>query len=184
MLPTLAIAVAKAAGMPCRVDVPVDLRTLREGLRSSANLTGLLRIPVTPDDEAASVGARIRRGIEVHEGADFVLAASPLRRVPLGLLALGGRSKIARNLTLARFGTTATLSNLGRLDLSRFSAPGFEAAASFFIPPGNPGLPLFVACNGDDEGVEICATMPVALASHGRIEALLDHLAAAVAEVV
>ncbi|MCP4871948.1 MAG: hypothetical protein GY898_24855 [Proteobacteria bacterium] len=180
MLAALALATAQAAGGPCRVDVPVDLRRLQPDLRSSANLTGIIRLPVRPEEEPEALTARLKQGLEVNLAADFVLAASPLRRLPLGLLAAGGRSKAARNLTLARYGTTATLSNLGRLDLARFSAPGFDASAGFFIPPGSPGLPLFVACSGDDEGVEICATMPAALASHGRIEGLLERLAAAV----
>jgi len=180
MLGRLAVEVARAAGEPCRVDVPVDLRRLRPDLRSSANLTGLLRVPVSPTDSVAAVGDRVRRGIESGEAVDFVLAASSLRRVPLGLLAAGGRSKMARQLTLARYSASATLSNLGRLDLARFSAPGFAASSTFFIPPGSPGLPLFVACNGDDEGVELCATMPVALASHGRIEELLERLATSI----
>lgn len=181
LLGTLAEAVARAAGGPCRVDIPVDLRRLQPDLRSSANLTGLIRLPVAPGEDAATIAARLKQGLEANLGADFVLAASPLRRVPQGLLASLGARKTAQHLALARYGTTATLSNLGRLDLGRFSAPGFDPSAGFFIPPGNAGLPLFVACVGDDEGVELCGTMPVALASHGRIEALMDRLADAVA---
>ncbi len=182
MLPRLAVAVAAAAGEPCRVDVPVDLRPLRPDLRSSANLTGLVRLPVAPADDIVAVTTRLRGLLDARAGADFVLAASALRRLPLAVIAAGGKAKAARQLTLGRYGTTATLSNLGRLDLDRFAAPGFTPRASFFIPPGSPGLPLFVACNGDAAGVEICATMPAALASHGRLEGLLDRFEAALTD--
>jgi len=176
LLPRLAIAIADATGEPCRVDVPVDLRPARPGLASTANLCGLVRLPVSPGADPEQVATDLRGRLDRGEGADFVLASERVRGVPLSLMAHVGSTSANQGLALARFGTTATLSNLGRIDLTSLSCDRFTARRSFFIPPGNPGLPLFIALNGDPDGVELCATAPAALASHGRLDRLLERL--------
>ena len=175
-LAALALAVAEAVGEPCRVDVPVDLRRGGAGVASSANLTGLIRLPVSPGDDLAAVHADLHRRIEEGEAGAFVLAADRVRGLPMALLVSGGRAEARHSLSLGRFGTSATLSNLGLLDLERLSCPEFTARRAFFVPPGSPGLPLFVTLTGDPDGVEVCASAPVGLASHGRLERLLEEL--------
>lgn len=177
----LALAIAAAAQGPCRVDIPVDLRPQQPGLRSTANLCGLIRLPVTPGVTPEMLTADLRGRIARGEGADFVLGADRTRGVPLAVMARVGSASAERSLALARYGTTATLSNLGRVDLGALSAPRFVADRSFFIPPGSPGLPLFIALTGDASGVELCGTAPAALASHGRLTALMQRLAASLA---
>jgi hypothetical protein len=176
---------ARAPGGRC--DVSVDLRPLAPGLRSTANLAGIVRLPCPPEPAAASdrseriaaLAQRLDDTRSSHQAADFVLASAPLRSIPLALLSRLGASAARRNAGRLRFATSATVSNLGRLDTALLSAPSFTTRRGFFIPPGSPGLPLFVALSGDEGGVEICATMPRALASQGRIEALVDALAGA-----
>lgn len=175
-LAVMALAVAKAVGEPCRVDVPVDLRRQQPGLSSSANLTGLLRLPVDPDDSLDAVDGELRRRVQEGQAGAFVLSAERVRGIPMGLMVRGGRDAARHALSLGRFETSATLSNLGRIDLTRLSCSEFTAQRAFFVPPGSPGLPLFVALTGDPEGVEVCASAPVGLASHGRLAALLDLL--------
>jgi len=90
-----------------------------------------------------------------------------------GIVVQGG---FHRSLRTGAHGSTAILSNLGRLDLAAFSGGGFQARRVFFIPPGNPGLPLFLGISGDDTGVELCGTMPLGLATDGRLGRLLESL--------
>ncbi len=177
-LAVMALAVARAVGEPCRVDVPVDLRRQRPGLSSSANLTGLLRLRVDPSSALEAVDRDLQRGVREGEAGAFVLGADQVRGIPMGLMIRGGRDAARHSLSLGRFETSATLSNLGRIDLARLSCPEFRARRAFFVPPGSPGLPLFVAMTGDPEGVEVCASAPVGLASDGRLAALLDELVA------
>ncbi len=181
LLPRIARGVARQVGGACRVDVPVDLRRRRPLLRSSANLTGLLRLTVRPDADVEEVEAALRAGIEAGAHADFVLAADRFRGLPLGLLAAVGASASRRRLSGGLFETSATLSNLGLHDLASLSAPGFEARRCFWIPPGSPGLPLFLTLSGDPGGVEMCGSMPAGLASRGRLRSLLAALAAELA---
>ncbi|MEK7425526.1 MAG: hypothetical protein AAB131_16995, partial [Actinomycetota bacterium] len=51
---------------------------------------------------------------------------------------------------------------------------------SFFVPPGTDGTAFFMALNGRADGVELCLTLPLRLASAGRIERCLAHLTQAV----
>ena len=69
---------------------------------------------------------------------------------------------------------SATISNLGRQDLARVSAPSFRATRAFWIPPGSPSMPLFLTLNGDRDGLDLVGTAPVGLASEGRLQALLE----------
>jgi hypothetical protein len=172
----LATRIARVVGAPIRVDVPVDLRRMRPGLRSNANLTGLVRLPVAPTQGSVQVAADLAGRVEAGEASDFVLAADRFRNLPLALLESGGRSAARAAISLGRFGTTATLSNLGRIEPGRLTGGGFAARRVFFVPPGSPGLPLFVALSGDPEGVEICASAPMGLAADGRLDRLLDRL--------
>lgn len=181
-LGALAVAVAQAAGGACRVDVPVDLRRNRPGVEGCGNLTGLVRLPVDPARDPATVEDDLRSRIERGEAAAFVLGAARVRGVPLAAMVRAGRQAARDSLSLGRYETTATLSNLGRLDPADFSCPGFEARRCFFVPPGSAGLPLFLAVTGGPEGLELCASAPAALASGGRLGGLLDALAFALGQ--
>lgn len=164
-----------------RIDVPVDLRRHDSDLRSAANLTGLLRLDVGTDlaqtEPTDAVSGRIRAGLAQQSEARFPLLSSTLRWLPLWLLERGARRAAETALEQGAFSTTGTVSNLGRLDLESLAVPGFAPRRAFFIPPGSPGLPLFLTLTGDDDGVTLCASAPLALASNGRLEALMDRLA-------
>ena len=89
-----------------------------------------------------------------------------------------GRKAALQNLKAGRYPISATLSNLGWQDLRLLRGAGFTAQKAFWIPPGNPGLPLFLTLTGDDEGIEVCGAMPIGLADEGRLENLLSELRA------
>ncbi len=184
LLPRLAHALGCEAdpSARCRVDVPVDLRRHAPGLRSAANLTGLVRLSVDRHrdrpDPVARIDAELRRRLDRAEEAGFVLAAERLRRVPLGWMERVAAGRPETGL----FGATANLSNVGRLDLDACSGAGFRARAGFFVPPGAGGLPLFLALTGGPGGVELCATMPARFGGEPALAALLDRLVAAVQE--
>ncbi len=178
LLPRLAWAIGEEAdpAARCRVDIPVDLRRHAPDLRSTANLTGLVRLSVDSHRERAAPVARIaaelgRRLARAEEGG-FPRSAQGLRGLPLGLMERVARGRLGG----ALFGTTANLSNVGRLDLAGLSGAGLQTRTGFFVPPGSPDLPLFVALTGGGDGVEVCATMPRAFGDHAALDGLLDRL--------
>jgi hypothetical protein len=71
---------------------------------------------------------------------------------------------------------TATVSNLGMIDLSELSCAEFQAQRCVFAPPGYDGVPLFLDLIGNPDGLELSARAPMALGSDGRLLALLEEL--------
>jgi hypothetical protein len=186
LLPRAAVALARrvpAASRPAvRIDVPVDMRRHRPGLVSTANLTGLVRLPVGAllerDQPVEATAEALRAALDRHEEARFVIGMGGVRWVPVGLIERIGRRGAHGALAAGQFSSSATLSNLGRVDVTRLRAPGFEPGRVFFIPPGSPGLPLFLTITGTPTGVTLCGAAPLGLADGGRLELLLDDLAA------
>lgn len=159
-LPSLLRFLADTAGKPIRIDLPVDLRRHREGLRSTANLTGILRLQVEPQSTETEIQRDIRERLRAAEEADFVLAAEALRGVPLWLMDWVARRGIQTSQETGLFETAGTVSNIGRIDLGRFSCDEFKTEACFFIPPGSPGLPFFATLAGGPQGIELCVAVP------------------------
>lgn len=189
LLPRLALALAAeararagaAATGRVRFDVPVDLRPRRPGLRSTANLTGMLFVEVAPDDGPDDIARALARGLAERREVAAEPALAALRGVALGLLVAGARRGVRRNHGRARYAATAVLSNLGRLPLATFHGAGFRAETGFFIPPGTDSSPFFLATAGTEDRVELTASVPRVLATDGRLEAVLGTLVAALA---
>lgn len=186
VLPRALLALSRAAASftdaPLRVSVPVDLRRHAPGLRAAANLTGFVRVPLDATSTVASVDTLLRAALDAHEELGPVRLADRLRGVPVAWMERAGRAAARDALRTGRAATSATLSNLGRTDPAVLAAPGFRPRRLFWIPPAGPGTPLFLTLTGHPEGVELCAGMPLALASGGRLDALLAGMAAVLGE--
>ncbi len=165
---------------PLRFAVPVDLRRYRPDRRSTANLTGILRVDMdgvaSISQANARVRARLSSGFDGHHAAAQAISADRVRGLPLWLMTWAGRRHTLERLDRARFAVSASISNLGRQDLSLVSAPIFRSQRAFWIPPGNPGMPLFLTLNGDAEGLDLVGTAPVGLASGDRLQSLLESM--------
>lgn len=188
LLPRLACAIAAAARShgegPVRVDVPVDLRPSAPGVRSTANLTGILPLEISPAHTPEDVQGVLRAALDRHAEADYAVTLEPLRGIPVGLMAWVGRAAARKCHRRARYGSSAVLSNLGVLPLERFAAEGIWASGvGWFLPPAGLATTLFVALSGHAGGVEICASAPDVLAGGARLEALLESLVARLGDV-
>ena len=181
----LAVAMATSAAQNgdrgiFRVDVPVDLRRWAPQLRSSSNLTGWMQLPIHlhlgADDPLQAVRYVLNDGLQRKAAASQVMGVAFARTTPLPILVWMGRRLARTSLAEGRYGTSAVISNLGRLDPADLSGGGFTASRAFFVPPGSPGQPAFVTVTVGPEGMELCLAMPRALASRGRMSKLLDDL--------
>ena len=166
-----------------RVSLPIDLRA--PGAPVDGNLTGIATLDLPTPEGASSAALRAALRAAVQEARDpqrcgaILRFADGLRDVPLFVLAANGRRAALDQLKAGRFESLATVSNVGRMDLSGWSGGGFRARHAWVIPPGSPGNPFFLVLAGDDDGVDLIAAAPVGLASAGRLTALLDRLAQA-----
>jgi len=157
-----------------RFDVPVDLRRHVADSAPFGNLTGLLRIPATTDIDR--VEALLRDGLAAGLHLDFPLSGDVMRWFPVGLAAAIGRRAALRAQANQRYSTTATVSNLGRVDLDAFRTPTFEPERVCVVAPGSPGLPAFFTLTGHTSGLDLAVTAPRALASEADLDRLLAEL--------
>ncbi len=169
-------AAASKHGDTVRIDVPVDLRRHTEHTQTTANLTGLVRL--VPERAYTRTARALRTLIAAHMEGAFVLAQRPLRWFPLALMAWAGRRGALAAQQRGTYVASATVSNLGKRDPELFSCPGFRCERIAVIPPGQPGLPLLLTMTGDPHGLELVGAMPASLASDGRLDELMDGLAA------
>jgi hypothetical protein len=93
---------------------------------------------------------------------------------------LAGESGKSRESGLYRF--PAIISNMGRFKPGDYSAPCFTAESVFLIPIANELIPYFLAFVGRPEGFDMMLVLPGAYGSEGRIDAIMDRLAAALVE--
>jgi hypothetical protein len=186
VVPSLAVALGQAVaehGPPqatCRVDVPVDLRRWAPQQNSTASLSGWMQLPVHlhlgAEDPVQAVRWVMRDALQRKAAASHALGAGFARSLPLGVLGMLGRRLARQSLQEGRYATSAVISHMGRIDPADFSGGGFEASRAFFVPSGSPGQPAFITTMAGPEGIELCLAMPRALASRGRLTALLDRL--------
>ena len=174
----VAAALAASRGDRLRISVPVDLRDGPDAV--CANLAGVARLDVAPDDTPAAVDAQLHAALAGDGPRGTLGSAEGLRGVPLWLLAWAGRREAEAGLARGRVRVSATLSNLGRQDASVLDHPGFVGRRLYWIPPVNPGSPAFLTLTGHAEGIELVVGLAAGLGDHGRAERLADELAARV----
>ncbi|MBN2800315.1 MAG: hypothetical protein JXX28_14335 [Deltaproteobacteria bacterium] len=138
---------AREAGTPALLDVPMDLRPDLAVGPVFGNLTGLARLVVS---EPGEVPALLTRARADRVGAGFPRDGERVRALPLALLRAGVRGGAEGPLS-----TTATVSNLGRVEPGAWSCEGFRATRFFSIPPAAPGLQLWLTLAGTGPALDL-----------------------------
>ncbi len=153
-----------------RYTLPVDLRRHRPDLPETVgNLTGLVHLDVSEfaaaSDGLERFGAVLREAVAqgLHHGP--VLEAEGMRRMPMRLLSGAGGMLSRRDQRRGLVPASATVSNIGRLDLSRWSTPSVQARSVFVGPPASPGLPLLLVMTGNADRIELAGAVPAAWGS-------------------
>jgi NRPS condensation-like uncharacterized protein len=180
LIRTLAILTRERSETPLRIAIPVDLRPWKPEVLSTANLTGILHLDLArlPHGSEALDCLEVALEEGKNQAAAVPIFAHKLRNVPLAWMARAGRNAALQQLRSGAYPVSATLSNLGKQDMAAWSDKGFICRRAFWIPPGNPGMPLFLAASGDNEGIDLCASMPIGLADENRLDRLLADLRA------
>lgn len=158
-----------------RVDVPVDLR---DGRLSSGNLTGIVPLVVPAGAGVEGVDRALRESLERGDAERWLQTTQTVRWMPDRVLGPLVQHKAAQARATSTWDNTAVVSNLGRVDPKSLCAPGFQATRVFWIPPCAATTSVFLGLLGDAAGVELTAVAPAGLGDQGRLDALLDTLAA------
>jgi hypothetical protein len=158
------------------IDIPVNLRSEFPQIQSLGNLTGSLRLVIPPNATVESIADDIRSQLAAKRQANPIVSNAYVRFVPLSVMRRVAQSMARRAIASNRFSPSATVSNFGMIDLEELSCADFRAERCAFIAPAYDGVPLFLGLAGSANGLELSARAPVALASNGRLDALLEEL--------
>jgi hypothetical protein len=161
---------------PVRFGIPVDLRHRRPGLRSTGNLTNAIYIEVKPGFTVEQIAAEIQRRLREKDDGKLNLEDILLPYIPISILSwilsTDEQSKFKKN----SYRCTGFVTNLGRVDLKRFSCSGFSAASFFVLPIAISSLPLFLTMSGYNDRTDYVLGMPKNFSSEGRMEEVLDYI--------
>jgi hypothetical protein len=180
LLPRVILCAAREArrnsGGPVRIGVPVDLRSRREGLRSTGNLTNAIYLDVSADANIQDMAAAIRERLERRSDGEITWEDSIIRYVPVRLLELAISREGARNRRSGGYRCSGFVSNLGRIEIGRFAYDDFAPSTYYGIPVIAPIVPFSMTLSGTSSGIELLLAMPRCMATGGRIGAVLDSI--------
>ena len=159
------------------IDLPVNMRNQFPEIRNTGNLTGSLRLTISASDTIDAIAARVEKNVRENRHADALISAVPFLYMPIWLLRSVAHSKARQAVVKDQFAPTAVVSNLGRVDTAALSSAEFQAESAIIIPPAYDGVPLFLVISGHAGGFDVSARAPVALASEGRLQDLLQKIA-------
>jgi hypothetical protein len=163
-----------------RFQIPVDMRPHKEGLNSTANLTGGIVVSVDLNTTAEDWNQDIRQQLAEKKEAEIprffkFFPFHLLNWVPTSTIRRSNDKLVKKRRENSVFRTTGVISNLGLLNVDQFSGAEFKADKSYFIPPEFETTALFVTLAGHPEGVEIIMRSPVQL-DGGRVQKMMDFV--------
>lgn len=163
-----------------RFQIPVDMRPHKEGLNSTANLTGGIVVNISLDTTAEDWNRDIKQQLAEKREAEIprffkFFPFHLLNWVPTSVIRSSNDKLVKKRRLNSVFRTTGVISNLGLLNVKDFSGPGFNASKSYFIPPEFETTALFVTLSGHPEGVEILMRAPEQL-DGGRVQEMMDFV--------
>lgn len=187
LLPKVMICVArqvwKYSSENARFGIPVDMRTRREGVRSTNNLANAFYLDFGPGMNYSELGDIIARRQKNREDGSYTLEDRLICHTPLWLLGTIMKREILAHHKSGQHRYSAFVSNMGRVPLELFSGGGFTANAFWGIPPGLGMVPLFLGVTGHADRVELIASMPKVLATGGRMDELMRNILDELAEM-
>jgi NRPS condensation-like uncharacterized protein len=182
LLPKVAIFIAqqprKSHGDDILISIPVDMRqhaAVKE--ENTGNLTGFIKVIISAHSTPAEITQQIQTKLEQREYAALNQGISIAPHLPIRLLVAGVQQSALKMRQDSLFYDSAILSNLGRLNLPAYTTKDFKPSSGFFIPPGTGASPLFMSLAGNENGIDVIATVPKMFASNGRVDQFMSDLA-------
>lgn len=176
LLSRVALALAEFAhqfsDLPVRIAIPADLRKHVPGLVASTNFSNMLFVHLAKGALPGDFDAQLQAQTLSRREASYPAIYDWLRWMPLTWFdyLLGRRRS---NFNTRKPVETVVISNMGKIDLTRFVCPQFEADDCLVPPmPGN----AFVVLYSLNNHIEIMLGLPRILSGQGRRQALTDWL--------
>jgi len=182
LIPRVAVSLAQQIWdrypkCPIRFGIPVDMRPRGNNIRSTGNLTNLIYLDVTPESTPETLSDDIKQQLaDRHDGMVYWMD-NYIKYLPLCLIKRSLEKDIEVKKRTGLYRYSGIISNPGRLPLDNLHGGGFKTTGGFFIPINMQLVPVFVGLTGTRERVELLISMPNMLASHGRLDKIVDKVA-------
>ncbi len=161
-----------------RIGIPVDLRYRREGLRSTSNLANAIYIDIDPGTGVDALAAEINSRVTNLYDGEVTWEDTLAKHVPIRLFQKGIEMEGARNAKSGRYRFSGFISNLGRVEVEKFSCDGFRAETFFAVPLIAPMIPFMMTLSGAGDRSELLINMPRNLSTEGRLETAINNIIA------
>lgn len=180
LLARIMILIARAARRneegPVRFGIPVDLRSRSPGLRSTGNLTNAIYISIEPESTVDQIAHKIQRRLQEQDDGKLNLIDKLIPYVPTQMLRLIMAKDEQQKFRANKYRCSGFITNLGRVELERFSGGGFTPTAFFVLPVAIASLPFFLAMSGYNDVIEYVLGMPRSYADQGRLGEILNYI--------
>lgn len=162
-----------------RIHMPVNLRRHAPGERTMANMVGLLRMDIEPDDSERHLLKKIKK--VMGEKQELPIAINSLTSkltfvFPLMLLHCVEKWAMKKRFSNPRFRCSGTTSHMGNINLADFSAEYFQAQTAFGIPASPLGAPLVVLTMTNENCTEVVWSVNKTLISDEGMDDLVEQL--------
>lgn len=169
---------------PVRLGIPVDLRArLPQGTRSTGNLTNAIYINVTREATVQEIASSIKKRLELKDDGKLDLEDKLIPYIPISMLTKLLVREDQQALKNNRYRCSGFVSNVGYVDLSKFSGGGFKATAFFALPINTRSFPFSLGITGYNDSVEFILRVPRIFATGGRLNETLEFVAGRLSEV-
>ncbi len=180
LLAKIMLLTAKAARQqgegPVRFGIPVDLRSRRPGLRSTGNLTNAVYIQVDRDSSIEQIADEIQRRLREKDDGKLNLEDILIPYIPIRMIRRILAADEQRRFSSNSYRCSGFITNLGKMDLNRFSSKSFQAVSCFVFPISIVSLPFFLTMSGYYDMTDYVLGMPRSFADEGKIEEIIDHI--------
>ncbi|HQP29903.1 MAG TPA: hypothetical protein PLB81_01135 [Deltaproteobacteria bacterium] len=166
---------------PVRFGIPVDLRSRRENIRSTGNLSNALFMEVDPADTVEDLARELAQRLRERRDGQVTWEDKVVRYLPLKVLEAALRIETRHAHRTGNYRCSGLISNVGRADLGSFYGGGFTAENYWAVPVCLESIPISIVMTGVGETVNLLLAMPRALATYEDLNGILGRLASGLA---
>lgn len=146
--------------LECRITLPFDLRLREPKIKSTANLINSFVLNLSQAKTKDKIHNFIFQRIYKKDDSIFPNMNRYICIFPTKLLKYLIKRNIDSCLMSNRFYLTATLSNIGDIDLKTISNKEFGIKEAFVVGPGSRICPLFITISGNGNKSQVTVTSP------------------------
>ncbi|MEK7434229.1 MAG: amino acid adenylation domain-containing protein [Cyanobacteriota bacterium] len=166
----------KHSNSPVSFMIPADLRNKENNFRSTGNLSSPMYIHVKKEDSWLDIYAEIINIIKENRDKQVDKTESLVHFIPVNFLSNILDNYLKRIYKKDAYLFSVATSNLGKINIKKFSNNTFLCTNAMFFPVDLPGFSISVISVETPEFVELFLSAPSFIANNGRLEKLMESL--------